>query len=140
MACNEKVSQRCEKLYSPCVAYQLKVPAYSKIVDNSCKSLEDTTKDLYEILGEVKDGIDLSELGKNCLVYVEAGEKAKVKDILIKYESEICSLKTTLEEIQEKSICSYLIEDCDLDLSGISGECETPISTLGDLLNYLISK
>ena len=138
--CNNKINQRCEKLYAPCMSYELEIPTFSDLYGKSCVSIEDTTKDLYEIVGEIKDEIDLSELGQLCLTYVIPTETAKVNDILLKYESEICNLKTKLEELESRKICDYLITNCDIDLTGISDECENPIQTIGELLQYLILK
>jgi hypothetical protein len=51
--CNDKITQRCQKLYSPCVSYELPIPEFSTLNPTSCISLEDTTKDLYLLIEDL---------------------------------------------------------------------------------------
>lgn len=138
MGCNNKISQKCGTVvYSPCVKYELEVPEISSLYEEGCLSIEDTTKDLYNLVEDVYEGINLSGLGTKCLSYVPA---AKVKDILIKYEEEICTLKTKVETLETTAICDMLITSCGLDLTGISDQCDNPVRTVGELFNYILTQ
>jgi hypothetical protein len=139
MSCNDKIKQKCGvKVYAPCVQYELDIPAFSSLSIEQCTTIEETTDDLYGHIGDIKEEIDLSELGLSCLQYVPTGQIAKVKNILLKYESEICTLKTQVETLQTTSICDKDITQCGIDLTGITDICDNPITKLGELLNYLV--
>lgn len=138
MACNNKVSQKCgSTVYAPCVKYELEVPEISSLFEEGCLSVEDTIDDIYNLVDDVYEGINLSGLGTKCLTYIPA---AKVKDILIKYEDEICTLKTKVQTLETTAICDTLITSCDLDLTGIVDQCENPVTTVGQLFNYILTQ
>lgn len=140
MNCQGKVKQTCGvKVYAPCVSYEKIVPQYSALYNQGCLTIEDTTGDLYNQVGIIKDDISISTLGQLCLTYVPNGQVAKVKDVLIKYEQEICQLKEQVKTLQETAICNMDITNCGLDLSGIDDQCDNPVKTLADLLQYFIN-
>jgi hypothetical protein len=101
----------CEENFAQCIRYELPLPDFSKI-DKTCVNLEDTTKDIYEILAEIKEEIpeDLSD---------------KIEQL----EEQITQI------IENQNICNYDITGC-VDTSGLKDLCSTPITTLGQLLNY----
>lgn len=141
MSCNNKIKQTCgSKVYSACVPYEKEIPEFSELSGEGCITVEDTTEDIYKHLKDLKEEIGLSSLGQLCLTYVPNGQVAKVKDILSKYEEEICNLKEKVKDLEETSICDKVISKCDIDLTGISDQCDNPIVTLSDLFNYLIIK
>lgn len=102
----------CEENFAQCIRYELPLPEFSNIT-KSCVNIEDTTKDIYEILGEIKEQIpeDLSD--------------------------KIEQLEEQINEIIEaQNICNFDITGC-VDTSGLIDPCDNPITTLGQLLNYL---
>lgn len=60
--------------------------AQSPLVATPCLSIEDTSQDHYNQLGDIWTQIDLSDLGNKCLEYVEVGGKVFVKNALIKWK------------------------------------------------------
>lgn len=101
----------CEENFAQCIRYELELPDFSKI-DKTCVNLEDTTKDIYEILAEIKEEIpeDLTD---------------KIEQL----EEQIVQI------IENQNICNYNITGC-VDTSGLTDTCDNPITTLGQLLNY----
>lgn len=140
MNCNGKITQTCgTKMYAPCIQYELPLPEFSAIEGN-CVSIEETTDDQYKLIRKLREEIDLSALGQECLTYVPNNQVAKVKDILLTYEKEICELKDKVKTLEETAICDKDITQCGIDLSGISDICNNPINTLGDLLTVLVAQ
>lgn len=139
MNCGSKIKQKCGvQGYSTCIKYEKEVSDWSPLSNEDCLSLEDTVGDLYDEATRVREEIDLSELGQQCLTYVPNGQVAKVKDILIKYEEEICSLKEQVMELQTTAICDMSVESCGIDLTGLEDSCNNPIQNLSQLLSYLL--
>lgn len=137
--CGNKIKNMCgEKTYATCTYYELEVPAFSNLIGQDCITIEETTEDIYEAVGGIKSEIDLSDLGNDCLTYVlEEDGKKIVKNVLIKYEEEICNLKDKVTQLENEAICNKIITDC-VDLTGIVDACNSPINTLGELLQYLL--
>jgi hypothetical protein len=136
--CNSKIKQRCGVyIYSPCVKYEKEVPAWSSLFREGCLDIEQTTEDLYNNISLIKNEIDLSNLGEQCLIYPPS---YKVKDVLLKYETEICELKQKVQALEETALCNTIITNCGFDLTGLETECETPISTFGDLVKAILTK
>lgn len=133
--CGSKIKHTCaEKNYATCIYYELEVPTFSSLVAQDCVTLEETTKDQYEILGDIKSEIDLSALGEACIEY-DVDPKT-VKSVLLQYEQEICDLKDRVNTLETTAICDMDITNCDLTLP--DNPCGGTFSTLGELLAYLV--
>lgn len=146
--CGNKVKNTCgEKVYATCVYYEEVVPAFSDdsitrtttYVDADCITLEETTEDTYTLIGAIKDEIDLSALGEDCLSYVQEGGKTIVKNVLIKYEEEICSLRDRVKVLEDTAICNIDITGCNFTDLGVD-DCLNPITTLGETLQYILTQ
>lgn len=143
--CGNKVKNTCgEKVYATCVYYEEVVPAFSSLAEEDCITLEQTTGDTYELIGAIKDEIDLSDLtggGVPCNLTYAPDENGNtvVKNVLLKYEEEICLLKAKVKALEETAICNIDITECDFTDLGVD-ECLNPITTLGELLQYILTK
>lgn len=138
--CNSKVSHTCGggTNYAICTQYEGDVNTESSLVDDTCFNLEETTQDIYNQLENITD---LSELGQGCLEYVETEEgKIVVKNVLLKFEQEICDLKEEIENLKTVSICNTSITDCDFDLGTLVDDCGEQPQTIGELLQILINQ
>lgn len=124
-----------EEIMAPCVRYEEELPKISSL-KGVCNNIEDTTKDIYNILNE---NLNLDKLGKKCLKY---NNDPKLIDILLKQEEEICNLKNREnKQGNMDSICTMSIEDCGLDLTGLVDKCTgVKPKTLGELLVIIIDK
>lgn len=133
--CGNEVKHTCaEKNYATCISYETPVPAFSGLTRITCRTLEETTEDLYDILGGVKEEINFQY--ETCLNPGNM-EPRKVKEVLLKYEQEICLLKARVLVLESVNICDIDITGCIPPLLNIP--CGTPITTLGDLLNHLLT-
>ena len=142
MSCGNKTKNTCgEKTYATCVYYEKEVPTTSELNGEDCITIEETTEDLYNITTKISEQIDLSKLGKSCdIEYVLDDDKIIVKNVLLKYEEEICALKDKVEELETKNISEMLIADWGLDLDCLELPCEATIATVKDLFQSLINK
>lgn len=113
----DKLNTCGQPTFSPCVRYELELPDISKI-EKSCVTIEDTTKDLYEIAQE---------------------QKQELEDKVEELQTEINTLKEQLENLQEENICLKDITEC-VNLQSIQDPCGTPITNLAQVLNYLIDR
>lgn len=141
MNCKSKITKKClSTTYAPCVRYEKDRPEISLIPKEDCASIEDTTDDLYKITQSISDNIDLSELGTKCLTYIKDVEgKNTVKNVLLKYEEEICRLTEEVNNIKTEGICNTDITSC-VDTTTIQDPCGENITTLGQLLQFLTNK
>ena len=143
--CGNKVKNTCgEKTYATCTYYEEVVPAFSSLAEEDCITLEQTTDDTYTLIGEIKDEIDLSDLtggGAPCNLTYAPDENGNtvVKNVLLKYEEEICLLKAKVKALEETAICNIDITGCDFTDLGVD-ECLNPITTLGELLQYILTE
>jgi hypothetical protein len=135
--CGNKIKHTCtEKNYATCIYYELEVPTFSSLVGEDCITLEETTEDQYNILSGIKSEINLSALGQDCIPY--GATPKTVKNVLLRYEQEICDLKDRINTLETTAICDINITNCGIDLSGINNNCSSQVTTLGELLTYLV--
>ena len=131
-SCQSKVKHTCTGSiqYALCTSYEGILPEFSEL---ECPSIEETTEELYNLVGEIKEQTDLSELGEKCLEYLlDENDKIVVKNVLLKFEEEICNLKEELELVKNRQICDIPITECLPDLGCLALPCDTSITTLGD--------
>jgi len=140
--CGNKIQNTCtgSLQYSTCVQWEGEVNPQSSLVDDSCLDQEIVDQDQYDQLEDIWNEIDLSALGKSCLTYVLEDGKTIVKNVLLKYEQEICELKQKQTSSENINLCDINIADCDIDLKCLALPCNQDIVTLADLLNAMIVK
>lgn len=132
---NDKPKCNCgKKQNARCVYYEGYLPEFSELDD--CVTLEETTEEIYENLEEIKDSIDLSKLGKECIDYSEFQEddKLKVREAMLTFEKEICELKNTTAD---NSCCIDLSK---LDFKCLVDPCNNTIDTQLKLIQIMINK
>ena len=142
MKCNSnKLKHNCGiKTPSRCVFYDLDLPEFSKLsILNDCITIEETTEDLYNLTDLILSSIDTKDLGKQCLNYKVSQNKYKpseniifIKDILLKFEEEICSLKNNNKT--EVDIIK------NLDFKCLQDPCNNDINSLETLLQVIINE
>ncbi len=123
-----------------CVTTEVTPNQQSSLVNQSCLDQEEVNQDIYDQLGDIWSEIDLSALGELCLDYTLESGKIIVKNVLLKYEQEICELKTEIEAIKNTQFCDMNISECGLDFSCLTDACSNDITTVKDLLQALITK
>lgn len=138
----KKIKKTCtgSKNYATCISYEKGLPPFTK-VQGDCATIEETTEDTYELIGELREQTDLSELGENCLTYIKDAEnKIRVKEVLLKYEEEICLLKQKITDLETTDICSKSLTSCNLEFGTLVADCGEQITTVGQLFQALIDK
>ena len=129
MNCHNKIKHTCSSTnYATCIHYESSVNTDSQYDENDCLSIEETTQDIYNQL----ENLDLSALGELCLEYTQASGKNIVKNVLLKFEEEICNLKEELELVKNRQICDIPITECLPNLDCLTDACDNNITTLGE--------
>jgi len=128
--CGEAVS------FATCISYETALPDFSEI--GNCPDLDATTAELYELVGDIREQIDLTTLAESCLEYIkDAEERIVVKNVLLKHQEEICALKTKVEELENRPLCNLPLGDC-IDTKCLTDACNNTINTWGELAQALI--
>lgn len=126
--CN-KISHTCgEKTFLVCSEYEGTVNTDSSLIEESCLNGQEVVQDIYNQL----ENLDLSALGELCLTYVQENNKNIVKNVLLKFEEEICNLKEELELVKNRQICDIPITECLPNLDCLTDACDNNITTLGE--------
>ena len=129
MNCHNKIKHTCSSVnYSTCIHYEGSVNTNSELVNETCLDIEQTTQDIYNQL----ENLDLSALGELCLSYVQEDNKNIVKNVLLKFEEEICNLKEELELVKNRQVCDIPITECLPNLDCLTDACDNNITTLGE--------
>jgi hypothetical protein len=141
MDCNKKVSNTCgTNQYAPCVFYELDLPDFS-LIEDDCVTIEDTTSDVYALISDIREQLDLSDLGEDCLTYaLDSNSKIVVKNVLAKIEEKYCELEEKVNNLTETGLCNISISECNLNLGTLTDNCDVQPSTLKALLQLLIDQ
>lgn len=133
--CN-KIEQTCgTKQYASCTEFEGTPNQVSPLSDDCSLSIEETTQDIYTQLEE----INLSELGETCLEYIlDSEDKIIVKNVLLKFEEQICLLKEQVESLQTTDICQKNITSCNFDFGELVPQCEGSVTTLAETLQLIL--
>lgn len=140
MGCN-KIKDTCgDSLFSTCVFHQSELPSFSELVPCDT-TIAETTDELYSFVGEIKDEIDLSELGDKCLEYVTTPEgKVVVKNVLLLFEEKICELEDKINALETVGICNTNISSCNLDFGTLTNQCDVQPTTLAETLQLILDQ
>lgn len=138
MGCNNhKYSDTCGcSPFATCVTVQQEFPEISSLDGENCSDLDTVIEDLYELIG--KSYVDISDYEKGCLDYSPTLDADITPiQVLNKLTSEICTLKTTVSDID-----SVDISELDLSCLGNTDTCGEPlnITDLKGLLQELVNR
>ena len=136
-SCQSSIKHTCgTKNYAACVEYQTELPEFSEL---ECPSIEETTEELYDLVGEIKEETDLSELGEKCLEYLlDENDKIVVKNVLLKFEEKICELEEKVNELKTVNVCNQSITSCNLDFGDLVDACGSQPTTLAETLQLIL--
>ena len=123
-----------------CVFYDLNTPSFSKLSENDCTTVDETTSDLYNLVSWLREsvnveGLDIKDLEIQSVLdsYDNSKQRFLVKDIL----SEIISQVDDIKKLTESNDTNSGLE---LDFKCLVNSCGTPITSLKDLLQTLIDE
>ena len=141
MCCGKKLKHTCgTKIPSTCVPYELEVPEVSKLHEEKCLVVEDTTKDIYELLTSIKESINLENLDKSCLDIDKEKDSYtkentfKVNDVLQALIHKGCGSESSTES----NDINFILQN--LDYKCLNAECDTKPSNLFQFFQLLIDK
>ena len=123
-----------------CVFYDLNTPSFSKLSENDCTTVDETTSDLYNLVSWLREsvnveGLDIKDLEIQSVLdsYDNSKQRFLVKDILSEIISQVDDIKKLAESNDTNS---GLV----LDLKCLGNSCGPPITSLKYLLQTLIDE
>lgn len=155
MACGDKTKNTCGEVVSAaCVRYELDIPEISPISGNSCVTIEETTKDLYELVDKVFTKIDTTAIkSSDCVTYVlNSDGDIDPKEILKVHDTKIvellkatglCDSCTTCpagDEVNTNTSPNLDITKLNINFRCLADECDGTITNLKELLQAIINK
>jgi hypothetical protein len=134
--CN-KVSSTCgDTTFAGCAVFEGTTNNASKIKENCKKSVENTTQDIYNQLGELTN---LAQLGQSCLTYDKtADNRTIVANVLLKIEQEVCTLKNKVQALETVALCNKSVVGCNFDFGTLTNQCETQPQTFKEVIQLIL--
>lgn len=135
MGCGQNIKQTCgKKSYATCVYYELPLPEISSLVGEECVTVEETTDDLYTLVQNIQNSINVLSIDVDC---VDMPADFTIADLVEAQNAKICELEDEIATLRQESICDKSIEDCGLDLGTLLDDCGEPVTTLGQYLQII---
>ena len=104
MSCQDKIKQRCTKISSECVNYDRELPDFSELTD--CITIAETTEELYTLVGEIKEELDLTGLTYDCgTLPIDRSVKSLIQFLLDRdcaQQEQIDNMQTTIDSMQQQ--------------------------------------
>ena len=123
-----------------CVFYDLDIPSFSKLSNNDCVTVEETTTDLYNLVSWLRESVNIENLDIRDLdlqsvldSYEPTKQRYLVKDVLEGIISQVDDIKKLAESNDTNS-------GLELDFKCLVSSCGAPISSLKGLLQALIDE
>lgn len=137
MGCGDKRKHTCgKKVNSVCVKYEGTIPENSDLFGEDCVVVEEVLEDLYTQVGDISEGLDLSELGSCGIDYSpEDPTDLQVNEVLVKHEDLLCGLKNFVD-----NTTSVSFDINNIDTKCLEDPCGGTISNLEALLQAMIDK
>ncbi len=140
MSCQDKLTNlTLHTTNSKEVDYEGNLGTNTKITE-PCVNQEEVNEDLYSLVDETIEKLDTSSLGNSSITFPLTEGEIKFEDVIKQYETEISTLKAKVTNLENKDYCNIDITGCGIDFGTLLDPCSGPITTLGQLLNTLVSK
>lgn len=133
MNCNycNPLKDSCKHTKAICTDYDGSVNEDSNIKDIECKSIEETTQDIYDQLGDLQTLTDIEAFLADTKCLPVAG--TSIGDALEALRDYVCSLSTAAATSGEVTF-----DVSTIDLKCLEGECSTTIETFKALIQAII--
>ena len=68
MNCNDKINLTCppDSPYANCVRTEVIIPEFSPLLQNGCYSVQEIEQDLYTLIGDIKDELNVTSITSEC--------------------------------------------------------------------------
>lgn len=109
-----------ETTFASLVRYEGNIPVFTNMNDPSCANTEEVIEDIYSLLGDIRE--DLPE---------------GLREIVDRLTERVGELETAVGNLEGRTSCDILLGDC-VDTRDLIDPCGQPITTVGQLFNYLI--
>lgn len=143
MGCNgsNKINNTCgAKVFAPCVYYELALPMFTTLLESRCYTLEEIVTDMYSLIGDVLNQIDLEGLTTNGIEYILEDGKLYTKEVLRKHAELIKDLEKTVTEVLTGFDGNIDITSWELDTSCLVDPCNLDIVNMKQLSQLIIDK
>lgn len=154
MSCNSyKYSDTCgQSIYATCVNVEHDFIAPSSLAGETCTDLDAAITDIYALINKTYvdmagdiSGATGGPYVKGCLDYSPTADADITPiQVLNKLTSEVCTIKTTLDELPDFDDLQYIptlnMDNINIPIGCFSGTCDPDPATLEELLNAIISK
>jgi len=149
MSCKDKVSNTCgKKSNAKCVDYEGELHKNTKIEECDNPSVEEVIEDLNLQVDDLSEGLDLGELGNNCIAYAKEGDTLKAKEAFLAMEEKICEIAEYVglptPGCTGCESCSPIFDETiscmGLELGELVDDCGEQPSTVKDLLQLMLNK
>lgn len=95
MGCGNKVEHNCGSItYAVCTKYESGVSRNSSLIEE-CRSVENTTQDIYNQLDAIDDKLNLSTLDNDCITFSEPRTPTSVLSQIL---NKLCALEAQVVE------------------------------------------
>ena len=95
--CTGKIKGNCKKVLANCTSFEGKVPEFSRLTEEGCLSIEETTSDIYSIITDIKEDLNLEGLRGTCVTYPT---EIKILDAFAALQTLACQQQTTITTLQ----------------------------------------
>lgn len=140
MGCGKySIKDSCgDRYYSTCTFYQTDVPEWSTLKDQNCVTIEETTEELYKEITKIKNNLDTSEIGDDCIVYTGIGTTITQKQINKVHEEEICNLKTAIKNATPTN--GMFCQDLNYGTLISPNDCDGKPTTWCEFAQFILNK
>lgn len=93
--CGGKQSNLCgSKVYAECTEVQTQPPSFSSLYEDDCISAENVIEDVYELIGGIKEEIDVTGLINGCITFTNPKTSSSV---IAQMYAKLCALEALVE-------------------------------------------
>ena len=95
MKYHDKIKQTCSgtKVFAVCTVYETPTPLFSGLYGETCTDVEEALTDVYSLLGDIKEEIDVTTLVNDCITFTEP---KTAKSVLSQIYNKMCELEDTI--------------------------------------------
>ena len=100
---NDKITLTCppNSPYANCVRTEVIIPEFSPLLQNGCYNVQEIEQDLYTLIGDIKDELDLTTLTSECQTLPTVKTVITLIQFLL---DDRCILKTQIDDLIAQNV------------------------------------